>query len=660
MDVSEDGVCPLITKSVYKTTDKVGFSCCTGGSLGSQIVVFAGRDDGQIFMLIMIGGEKLSWENLYNFGEGWREAADGVYTPLWDLRFVSKVQVSKKSKPVTQVCCDSTSRIIFALSDGIVSMLSWDQRELHFLAHVTEDKGVPLKNTLFMSINEHRGRRRLVTTVKKSSKIHIFEYSNEGHISPYTDPQYKTQLLEVRTSEPILKAYLINDTLCSCTKDEYRTADLTGATGISAVDREEKGRKYTPAILPVPEFSEFILQLDRISERHGSRDAPSLPEWDFVPTALHVVEPYYLLATCFGDGVPKVQAISLMDLADKEIDTSNAVFGPYVVPTTGIRNLNGGLETCGGAGGYFFFCGSHTIHCISSQPMLKQLCKIIDTPTTDDTGTRVELHNADTLLRHTLRDGTVTSTGDEPEQRSSVMCFLCKRVGFSSLDAGDFATAFESFTIAYDHDPQYIDAREILILFGLQSVLHSYMDGIKSTRNNLREILEPLRSQEGTYKEEILTAKRHLYSYLKHTRSDDDQELGSPEGSPCGEQKEVSNEARAIDTALLYLYLDLFEDRSVRESDHTPEPNEFWSILRGNLDYETCTAELRRLGKFRCLAMLKVHEGFIAEALDLLHSLGNSDSQTMQEEGQDGVAETVHALQQCVGEEGLFFFFFFT
>eukprot|EP01060_Flectonema_neradi_P005298 TRINITY_DN13512_c0_g1_i2.p1 TRINITY_DN13512_c0_g1~~TRINITY_DN13512_c0_g1_i2.p1 ORF type:complete len:1150 (+),score=180.47 TRINITY_DN13512_c0_g1_i2:47-3451(+) len=646
-----EGVCPLVTKLVYKTSDKVGFSCCTGGALGSQIMVFAGRDDGQIYLFRMIGAEKLSWGNLYNFNEGWREAASSKYNPLWELRYTSKIQVSKKCKPVTQICCDTTERIIFALCDGIVSMLSWDNRECHFLAHVTEDKGVPLKNSLFVSISEHRGKRRLVTTVKKSSKIHIFEYSSEGHITPYTDPLIKPQLLEVRTSEPVLKAYLINDMLCSCTKDEYRITDLTGGVPMSVVEREEKGRKHSPAILPVLDFNEFIIQLDKVSERHSGRESMTLPDWDFIPTSLHIVEPYYVIAASFSDGIPKMQALSLLDLADKEVDTSNAVFGPYSLPISGIRNLNGGLETCGGTGGYFFYSAPHAIYCVSSLPMLNQLCNIVDTPTTDNTGARIELHNAGVLLRHTLRDGESTSTGDEPEQRSSVMCFLCERIGFASLNAGDFTTAFESFTIAYDHDPQYIDAREILILFGLQSVLHTFMNGIKTTRNNLREILEPLRSQEGTYKEEVLNAKRNLYLYLKHTRSDTESDISSPEGSP-GIEREVSNEARAIDTALLYLYLDLFEDPSVRESGHTPDPNEFWSILRGNLDYETCSAELRRLGKFRCLAMLKVHEGSIAEALQLLHALGDRENTSVHEEGQDGVAETVHALQQCVGEEG--------
>ena len=144
-------------------------------------------------------------------------------------------------------------------------------------------------------------------------------------------------------------------------------------------------------------------------------------------------------------------------------------------------------------------------------------------------------------------------------------------------------------------------------------------------------------------KEKMDEAKLCLYRYLEGVRV-----------LYLDPEQPVATVHRAIDTAMLLLYLELF-------NENTPEADAalFGIMKDGNvLEYETCADELEKRGKLRCLALLKVHNGLVADALQMLYeiggqqqSLGASISSAGGGASNAGVAETVLALQHCHGEE---------
>ena len=153
---------------------------------------------------------------------------------------------------------------------------------------------------------------------------------------------------------------------------------------------------------------------------------------------------------------------------------------------------------------------------------------------------------------------------------------------------------------------------------------------IISSRRNLNEVLSSLGlsiDEKNARKEE---ARLQLYYYLEQVR------VLYPDPDT-----EVLLAHRAIDTAMLLLYFDIFSE------NEQGADNALFSIMRdGNvLEYEVCAQELETRGRKRCLALLKVHNGLVAEALQMLYELSHSDA------AEAGVAEAVLALQHCHGEE---------
>eukprot|EP01059_Diplonema_ambulator_P004134 TRINITY_DN13835_c0_g1_i1.p1 TRINITY_DN13835_c0_g1~~TRINITY_DN13835_c0_g1_i1.p1 ORF type:complete len:1070 (+),score=379.89 TRINITY_DN13835_c0_g1_i1:292-3501(+) len=599
------GRCPFKKKKVREVKGTLLRSVAAGVAASRQVVV-VGTDDGKV---IVFDVRNLGTIQGYDLHEGWEELYSSGEAQCWgDFTPINETKVGKK--PVTELVIEHDTQMLFATCDGVVTMLSLDKlesgREMKKLT-VYEEKRTILKGVISTSASTYRGdEHRLAAATKK--RVYLYQYTTET-IAPLTlhDADAEAFLVSSRATESLLKVHLDGALLCICTKDEYRIADLnTCKVTLYQHDKRPNSSSSTPIALSTPD--NLLIQLDiagksttKFLNRLTGEATSTEVTWDAPLEHLYVPSRHHMMGVTVLKQRTGASIIIYSSLFSKKWPA------PAETAVEGVSGIDDEL---------FFISGS-SIWQLSQDPYLAQLIELAKT------GTPQAIEEGITILNNTY-DG-------EEGKDEAIQCYMHKVAGFAALDAGDFDSAFKFFSVAHGIDPEYIDPREILSLFGMQKNLEAYMEGVRSSRRNVREVLQSLPPRERLQQTEV--ASVHLYKYLHEVRV------------KCDDPLLIKAKYRAIDTALLLKYLEIYKENTEEADAQVQE------ILRdGNcLEFGYCAGLLKEKKKYRCLALLKVHNGLVAEALQMLHEMGNGGD--YQEEGQNGVSEACLALKHCNGED---------
>eukprot|EP01062_Namystynia_karyoxenos_P073737 TRINITY_DN70559_c0_g1_i1.p1 TRINITY_DN70559_c0_g1~~TRINITY_DN70559_c0_g1_i1.p1 ORF type:complete len:1244 (+),score=384.19 TRINITY_DN70559_c0_g1_i1:118-3732(+) len=674
---------------------------------GRRAVFFIGKDDGNVMRFHL--KKPSGWPEHYCLEPDWEDRLEAKLRkklpgPVPGLNKVGQTAGSRVGKkPICQLEVDSANQRLFVLQDGGVSMCRWQGGEIEvargYQAPGTDGKA--LKGAVCFCISPEGTKGRLCVCLKKKAILYSYTGDNIGLYTGECTAE-ATEAEALRTSDTIVHCVWIGSRLCLAAKDEYKIVD-TDTLGVhitckvqkpgpgplacvlndrlevvQATGEDDAGEEAGDPDARGAEFSTVIYLLTATGKHSllisPSGDMSRGPPW---PVDLLRDKQEPLVALCanqFLVGVLQdgIHVRSLFDEGTSGESTTTLVPPAQPVPAGQAQDFDRQsvykqMQCIAGSDTHVYLCTSRDVFALTVVPyheqVLQRVCELATLPAVEPT---VAIQNAELLLRLTFPHGLQASAQRAPADPKALdlrLAHMYKEAGFAQYEKGRMELAFDCFHRSWEAAPEYFDVRELFDLFHLIGPLKDYMSTLqKSSRDRptVRELATSLgQNAAGLLGEKrgdsYPRADRALYDFLKKVRRlrlDDpdaavaDESIGGAGGAAAPASASATDQARALDTALLLLYLRIPDfDPAVNPKADAEEIRQI--MCEGNwLEHERCQCMLQDRGKYRCLALLMMYNGDIEKALKVLKQLSEPGGE-FQEPGQTGVRETVLALQHC-------------
>eukprot|EP00756_Hemistasia_phaeocysticola_P009587 Hpha_TRINITY_DN14922_c0_g1::TRINITY_DN14922_c0_g1_i1::g.144286::m.144286/K20183/VPS39, VAM6; Vam6/Vps39-like protein vacuolar protein sorting-associated protein 39 len=630
------------------------FTCCTTGvgtlpgRRSKERLVFLGREDGKVVGLRMTAGQHSRHYDEVEHAQSAGEEGMQLDKPRFDL-FLEEKSISVSKKPVVQLELDSGNERLFALVDGQVSGYAWETGaksvvDLKQKFHLPGLDGAALTGAQCFCIASDRQQGQSNVCVCTKRKVHLFTCTGAS-CAEYlgtSDPAQLAELLKAWASEGFVSCAWHGSYLTLMTQGDCRVINLDTCRVVHREEDRER-KKFNPFALPLPDRACYVdtyetdeLEAGEVGYRcdvllqmglhsylvteSGDREISPLVERSLSEVRLAALcgSQYLLVVTADG-----LHAVSLLENLDSDTRVpSDPAFARQV------------LGACGG-GQHAFFCTPKELYAVCVVPYQDQVLQLARR----GGGAKEAVEFAEFLLRHTYPHGLRRKEGVEAGL-DKWLAFMYTEAAWANFKSKHFDVAFEFFYLSWKADPQFFDVREILEPFVAERIVSYIGPGSGYVR--------PDQYRPTVRDKARAAANASFYKYLKQVRvlRPAFEAAAALEGQEEQHEEELNVavcKARAVDTALLFTFLELY--------DCGPEADEEirFVMCDGNwLEYNACCEEVLAKGRYRCLALLMLHDGNIEDALKVLKSLGTKGGQ-YQEEGQNGVKEAVLALHHCRG-----------